>query len=805
MKNLRFSTLKHRLSWLLVLTALLGVSQCVWGATVRGSFNSWTNVTLVNGSCTISINSGNYEFGVDVGSFYKGGSITRASNSASLNTSGNNTTINADVTGDYVFTWDEVNHTITVTYPMPTLYLRGIDTWNTKDNQMSESNGVYTITKSLTAGRDYSFKVADANYNPYNYGKDSKNYETCGDEYVMGTNGDLSYRATITGDHVFTFTLSSKTLEITCPSSCDPPSSSNFTITGSLEQTLSGLTAISASSNTQGYNPSIEVQYNGSSSLPVATGAYPVTLVVGANGDYCASTVAVGTLNVYEVIVKAKKANIDGWGNDVYLHYWGTCNPGSDWANCPKMNYDGSEWYTLGLNCTPDNILFKNATGNNPGKQSVDKSFSPDDCYEVLNEMDNNKYKVKEYENCQLCTAPSVVTNNTPENVTGTTATLKCTVTEAGDCQNPEIGIAYGTSEHPTSGTEGTVSGGVCSVNLTNLVAGKYYYYRAYTTVGGTTTYGEEYGFYTKPANIYIKGLIIHSGNGCPDPWPTDNTAFSKNADGTVFTKTITARKPNCSYNNVNSDAEFVLMSSTDEADKLNVKGTFNPDGQNSNWIRSKRSGDHDESYNFKYSAEYNAGDQLTITVTFMSDGTFKMKASPACDTEVQKKNISIASSAICSGSSVNVTVASSQSGVTYTVYDAANNEVGTGTGNGGDLNISVSPSASTTFTVKGSQGAACESTTMNNTVDVTVWNAPKYSPTSNITAYLPITITGTAGSSWSITSPSPAGNAWLSNTSGLTTVFKAPAGTYTVQDSNTSCATNSVTITVAADSETCQ
>ena len=77
MKNLRFSTLKHRLSWLLVLTALLGVSQCVWGAAVRGSFNSWTNVTLVNGSCTISINSGNYEFGVDDVSFYKGGSITR--------------------------------------------------------------------------------------------------------------------------------------------------------------------------------------------------------------------------------------------------------------------------------------------------------------------------------------------------------------------------------------------------------------------------------------------------------------------------------------------------------------------------------------------------------------------------------------------------------------------------------------------------------------------------------------------------------------------------------------------------------
>ena len=725
------------------------------------------------------------------------------------------------MTGDYVFTWDEVNHTITVTYPVVDYCVVGDGTdsnnwccgknWDNNECQMSYELDIYSRTFNSVPSGTYKFKVTrKGTWDAVGYSDNTSEKSTsipgvnsiaaesnAGSNIVIITSVVLNITVYYDGQDAYI-----STEEV---SSCDTPSSSDFTITGSLEQTLSGLTAISASSNTQGYNPSIEVQYNGSSSLPVAKGAYPVTLVVGANGDYCASTVAVGTLNVYEVIVKAKKANIDGWGNDVYLHYWGTCNPGSEWATCPKMNYDGSEWYTLGLNCTPDKILFKNATGDNPGKQSVDQSFSPDDCYEVLNEKDDNKYKVKVYENCQLCTAPTVVTNNTPENVTGTTATLKCTVTEAGDCQNPEIGIAYGTSEHPASGTEGTVSGGVCSVNLTNLVAGKYYYYRAYTTVGGTTTYGEEYGFYTKPANIYIKGLIIHSGNGCPDPWPTDNTAFSKNADGTVFTKTITARKPNCSYNNVNSDAEFVLMSSTDEADKLNVKGTFNPDGQNSNWIRSKRSGDHDESYNFKYSAEYNAGDQLTITVTFMSDGTFKMKASPACDTEVQKKNISIASSAICSGSSVNVTVASSQSGVTYTVYDAANNEVGTGTGTGGDLNISVSPSASTTFTVKGSQGAACESTTMNNTVDVTVWNAPKYSPTSNITAYLPITITGTAGSSWSITSPSPAGNAWLSNTSGLTTVFKAPAGTYTVQDSNTSCATNSVTITVAADSETCQ
>lgn len=665
----------------------------------------------------------------------------------------------------------------------------------------SISNSV-TVTLSAI---DYEFGVSNSSDNDF-----YKNATITRDDNSKVLSNDNSgsnaiLKADIAGDYIFTWDSDRKIITVTYPTVCTAPTLSNFTITGSLEQTLSGLTAISASSNTQGYNPSIEVQYNGSS-LPVATGEYPVTLVVGANGDYCASTVAVGTLNVYEVIVKAKKANIDGWGNDVYLHYWGTCNPGSEWKTCPKMNYDGSEWYTLGLNCTPDNILFKNATGDNPGKQSVDQTFSPDDCYEVQDEKNDSKYKVKVYENCQLCTDPTVVTNNTPENVTETTATLKCTVTEAGDCQNPKIGIAYGTSEHPTSGTEGTVSGGVCSVNLTNLDAGKYYYYRAYTTVGGTTTYGEEYGFYTKPANIYIKGLIIHSVNGCPNPWPTDNTAFSRNADGTVFTKTITARKPNCSYENVNSDAEFVLMSSTYEADKLNVKGTFNPDGQNSNWIRSKRFGNHDEEYNFKYSAEYNAGDQLTITVTFMSDGTFKMKVSPACDTEVQKKNISIASSAICSGSSVNVTVASSQSGVTYTVYDAANNEVGTGTGTGVDLNISVSPSASTTFTVKGSQGAACESTTMNNTVDVTVWNAPKYSsPTSNITAYLPITITGTAGSSWSITSPSPAGNAWLSNTSGLTTVFKAPAGTYTVQDSNTSCATKSVTFTVAADSETCQ
>lgn len=59
------------------------------------------------------------------GSYYKTGSITRSSNSATLTKvsgTGNDTSFTADVTGTYTFTFDTVSHKLTVTYPSLTKY-----------------------------------------------------------------------------------------------------------------------------------------------------------------------------------------------------------------------------------------------------------------------------------------------------------------------------------------------------------------------------------------------------------------------------------------------------------------------------------------------------------------------------------------------------------------------------------------------------------------------------------------------------------------------------------------------------------
>lgn len=301
---------------------------------------------------------------------------------------------------------------------------------------------------------------------------------------------------------------------------------------------------------------------------------------------------------------------------------------------------------------------------------------------------------------------------------------------------------------------------------------------------------------YVAPSNLYIKGPIVGTSNNC---WPYNSTPFSK--DGNVFTKTITASKYSCSYDSGDAAGEFILSTvyNDDTAGKLNGNVDFAKDGGDAaNWDYSTRS---DATENFKYNKSFDAGDQLIITVTFITtDGSYKMKIESACTTPGDK-SITISSGSVCSGNSVSITVVSPDNGYTYKVYDSDSELAGSGVAGATDLVISITPTESTTYTVKALEKAGCAETPMTDEENVVVIASPTFSPSTNITKFLPVTISGNASSTWTI---SPTGTtAWLSASSGSSTVFKAPAGSYQVTDTQTNCST--ATITVAADpAETC-
>ena len=94
-------------------------------AILKGTMNDWGDkdkMTIADDYLTASIvlplNKGSYSWKMFVGVDWLGGgkAVTRENNTYALE-DGENCTLNADVTGDYTFTWTYANKTLVVTYP----------------------------------------------------------------------------------------------------------------------------------------------------------------------------------------------------------------------------------------------------------------------------------------------------------------------------------------------------------------------------------------------------------------------------------------------------------------------------------------------------------------------------------------------------------------------------------------------------------------------------------------------------------------------------------------------------------------
>lgn len=167
----------------------------------------------------------------------------------------------------------------------------------------------------------------------------------------------------------------------------------------------------------------------------------------------------------------------------------------------------------------------------------------------------------------------------------------------------------------------------------------------------------------------------------------------------------------------------------------------------------------------------------------------------------------------ICSGNNTNVTLASSQSGVTYQLFAGASPSGSLVAGTGSDLNWSVSPTSTTTYTVRTTSADGYCETTMSGSAVITVNQAPTTANAGNdINLTMPTVSTTLAANTanvgtglWSVVSGPSSNTSQFSSLSSPTATFTADggAGTYvlrwTISNSPCTPSTDDVTVTIAS------
>lgn len=358
---------------------------------------------------------------------------------------------------------------------------------------------------------------------------------------------------------------------------------------------------------------------------------------------------------------------------------------------------------------------------------------------------------------------------------------------------NSEWDFKWVCDSHPTWGTNNTptiVSSTSNSTEVRFPIEGVYTFHVGAKCKKDNSYVSSSTVTVTVKLPLCIKGPLTDS-NGSWNSYELISNISNSNTRTYSFT----------AFNKGTNIREFVLDASASGDDKHHIH-TSSTVGNLALTGLDYNSGNH---YNLRALESLGISESGTrVVLTITHNGGYYYNLSLALDcTTPEAKTISISASSVCEGESANVIVGSSQSGYIYTVYDSNSGVAGSGTGTGSDLNISVTPSAGTTYTVKAKQADACLETSMANTVDISVNERPSFTPSTGITQYAPVTVTSTALSpSWSIASKDPdVDAAWISTTSGSSTVLKAPTGTYTVSDGGP-CPTNA--IVVSNDTEIC-
>lgn len=225
MKQRLQTLLKHKLQWLVLLTALLGVSQGVWAHdwAVHGTWDNKDNY-FENGTdnYSVSLSAGqSYTFNIrkSNGNWYgNNGEISQTESGCNwqYNPNGDQTKLTTSYAGTYLFHicyYGDNYVKLNVTFPDPVKIKGDWDSWTLHNMSYSSSSWSYTQTFSSTG--TYNFVIKPQSGSDY---RDKDFTRADNSQTLIQGSSDATIDVDIPGDYTFTWNSSTKVLTITYPS-----------------------------------------------------------------------------------------------------------------------------------------------------------------------------------------------------------------------------------------------------------------------------------------------------------------------------------------------------------------------------------------------------------------------------------------------------------------------------------------------------------------------------------------------------------------------------------------------------------
>ncbi len=698
MKHRLQTFLKHNLQWLVLLTALLSVSQGVWGQDKIGIYNrngsgKWEEFNFSNKKVTVEFSS--------VSTVYvhviQGSETYALSNNTMSRTShtgwwlylnNNDCGVTIDVPGNYTFersdvtTVDNTKHVaLTVSYPW---VIRGNFSGSWKSYNIS-SGTTATITDAV-ANSSREFKVFTDNvYSCQTSGCGTITRDNCSNWILYNNNsGNTSINMDVSGTYIFTWSNDNNhKLSVTYPTyklrgSWDNWSdATDFTYVSSTSWTCTKSFSVTgvynfnirpaSGSDYKGNGKYITRAHTSETLVPTSGDGNDVSITIDHTGSYTFNfNPSTGGLTVTYptpsapsgLYIKGPLVNNGAWTdnyrqnwssmtynktNNVYTFSFNASNACNDNCSnqslhfCVSTGTDDKGKIHWAMNSTRTNWAF---AGNTDGNNFVASStlVNGTSVPVVLTITYNTSTYKYDMALTAACTAPTVTTVNGASNVTSSAARLTGNISSIGDCGSPVVGIAYGTNSSPTTLApySGSLSTGDFTVDISGLTAGTRYYYRAYSKSRSSDDPVYDENVYSFYTNP--SELYIKGPlvyDSKWDPYTQDNVGYSHTAGTNTFVFSFNARTGD---GGTSDSREYCVSTTNGEGGKIQSS----MDGTTSGW-----SFENGRGTNFVASSTIVSTDNTAIDITITynnSTGQYHMVLAAACSGAPTINNGDIAS-----------------------------------------------------------------------------------------------------------------------------------------------------------------
>ena len=363
--------------------------------TLKGDFNNWGDGDRIsfNGSKTITfvktLSADSYEFKIVKGENEwrsSGATIARANSGAVYDFSGNNsnnTTLIADITGDYTFTYTYATRTLTVTFPdLPaqSVVFDDLDATILKGTEVT-----FAATASGITNPQYTYYVKPAG-GSYGSAVSSYTFDTNGEFVVKveaigdGMSEPVIKEQTVTVYSTYTFTAGTR-IYVDFSAMTEGAKGVNYpsqNTNSELDYDVNGagttkIVLISQNVTWSTLDDFIKTEKNGWAGLKfTAPGEGQNVIIVAADG----ASYTWGTHATAHVKFFAPRTELHQWSN-VYVYAWdGAGDLSSDWPGDAVTTKEG-EWYVYTMPVGA-NLIFSD---NNGMQTNNIENIQADVCY----------------------------------------------------------------------------------------------------------------------------------------------------------------------------------------------------------------------------------------------------------------------------------------------------------------------------------------------------------------------------------------------------------------------------------------